>query len=95
MEEEIKVNKNCVNAKIQAHILSEPEMRKIGFTDHAKDSWYFCRMLRFPKKKLYRDFKVSFSVTIPQNWDDIRIDVSCSHMTTSGSCLTTRTMKLP
>ena len=27
MEEEIKVNKNCVNAKIQAHILSEPEMR--------------------------------------------------------------------
>ena len=99
MEEEIKVNKNCVNAKIQAHILSEPEMRKIGFTDHAKDSWYFCRMLRFPKKKLYRDFKVSFSVTIPQNEDDIRIDVlmkpSCSHMTTSGSCLDTRIMKLP
>ena len=75
MEEEIKVNKNCVNAKIQAHILSEPEMRKIGFTDHAKDSWYFCRMLRFPKKKLYRDFEVSFSVTIPQNGNDIRIDV--------------------
>ena len=38
MEEEIKV-KNCVNAKIQAHILPESEMRKIGFTDHVKDNW--------------------------------------------------------
>ena len=75
MKEKIKVNRNCVNAKIQAHILSEPEMRKIGFTDHAKDNWYFCRMLRFPKKKLYRDFEISFSVTIPKNGDDIRIDV--------------------
>ena len=75
MKEEIKVNRNCVNAKIQAHILSEPEMRKIGFTDYAKDNWYFCRILRFPKKKLYRDFEVSFSVTIPQNGNDIRIDV--------------------
>ena len=75
MEEEMKVNKNCVNAKIQAHILPESEMRKIGFTDHVKDNWYFCRMLRFPKKKLYRDFEISFSVTIPKNSDDIRIDV--------------------
>ena len=75
MEEEIKVNKNCVNAKIQAHILPESEMRKIGFTDHVKDNWYFCRMLCFPKKKLYRDFEISFSVTIPKNSDDIRIDV--------------------
>lgn len=75
MKEKIKVNRNCVNAKIQAHILSEPEMRKIGFTDHAKDNWYFCRMLRFPKKKLYRNFEISFSVTIPKNGDDIRIDV--------------------
>lgn len=75
MKEKIKVNRNCVNAKIQAHILSEPEMRKTGFTDHGKDNWYFCRMLRFPKKKLYRDFDVSFSVTIPKNRDDIRIDV--------------------
>lgn len=75
MEEEIKDNKNCVNAKIQAHILPESEMRKIGFTDHVKDNWYFCRMLRFPKKKLYRDFEISFSVTIPKNSDDIRIDV--------------------
>ena len=47
MDEEIKVNRNCVNAKIQAHILSEPEMRKTGFTDHGKDNWYFCRMLPF------------------------------------------------
>ena len=32
-------------------------------------------MLRFPKKKLYRNFEISFSVTIPKNGDDIRIDV--------------------
>lgn len=36
MKEEIKVNRNCVNAKVQAHILSEPEMRKTGFTDYAE-----------------------------------------------------------
>lgn len=99
MKEKIKVNRNCVNAKIQAHILSEPEMRKIGFTDHAKDNWYFCRMLRFPKKKLYRDFDVSFSVTIPKtgtiSGSMFWMKPSCNHMTTSGSCLTTRTMKLP
>ena len=70
-----QTNKNCVNAKIQAHILPESEMRKIGFTDHVKDNWYFCRMLRFPKKKLYRDFEIALSATIPKNSDDIRIDV--------------------
>ena len=29
----------------------------------------------FSEKKLYRNFEISFSVTIPKNGDDIRIDV--------------------
>lgn len=50
MEEEIKVNKNCVNAKIQAHILSEPEMRKIGFTDQQKTAGIFAGCYVFRKR---------------------------------------------
>ena len=63
-----------MNAKIQAHILSEPEMRKIGFTDHAKDSWYFAGCYVF-RKRNFTGILRFLSVTIPQNEDDIRIDV--------------------
>ena len=31
-DEKIELNSNCVNVKIKAHILSDEEMRKIGFT---------------------------------------------------------------
>ena len=75
---EVKVNSHGVNAKIKAHILSDDEMRKIGFTDYAKDAWYFCRTVMEEKsKRRYGgiDFEVSFSVRIPKDGSDIRIDV--------------------
>lgn len=75
MEEKLVLNKNCVNAKIKVTILDEKSMREIGFTDYGKDRWYFCRGIKFPKTKRYRGFDISFSVTIPKNGDDIRIDV--------------------
>lgn len=74
-EEQVELNSNCVNTKIKATILSEQEMREIGFTDYCKDRWFFCRGIRFPKEARYRGFDISFSVSIPKDGSDIRIDV--------------------
>ena len=73
--EVVEVNSHGVNVKIKASILSDDKMREIGFTDYAKDRWYFCRMIKFPNNKQYRNFEVSFSVTIPKDNSDISIDV--------------------
>lgn len=72
----VELNSNGVNKLIKATILSDEKMREIGFTDYAKDSWYFCRLIKFPKeKRRYRNFEISFNVTIPKDNSDIRIDV--------------------
>ena len=73
--ENVEVNSHGVNVKIKANILSDDKMREIGFTDYAKDRWYFCRNIEFPNNKQYRNFEVSFSITIPKDGSDIRIDV--------------------
>lgn len=75
---EVQVNSHGVNSKIKAHILSEDEMRRIGFTDYKKDTWYFCRTVMEEKsKRRYGgiDFEVSFGVSIPKDGSDISIDV--------------------
>lgn len=61
--------------QIKATILSDKEMRDIGFTDHSKDRWYFCRMIKFPNTKEYRGFDISFNVSIRKDNSNIRIDV--------------------
>jgi len=66
--EKVEVNKNCVNACINAKILSDEDMRRIGFTDHCADRWYFCRRVEG-----FRD--LTFNVSIPKNGDDFSIDV--------------------
>ena len=71
----IELNSNGVNKLIKAKILSDEEMKKIGFTDYSKDRWYFCENIKFPKTSKYRGFDISFSVSIPKNNSDIRIDV--------------------
>lgn len=73
--EEIKLNSHGVNAKIQGHILSDEKMKEIGFTEYRKGYLYFCRGIQFLKEKRYRGFDISFSVTIPRDGSDIRIDV--------------------
>ena len=66
----MKVRENGTNAAIQAHILSDERMRKLGFTDNKKDTWYFSRMLH-PTK-----YDISFNVSINKdNPDDLCIDV--------------------
>ena len=82
--EEIKLNSHCVNAKIKYHILSDEKMKEIGFnknyyegTDHEEYSpyWWFTRMIRFPKDKRWRGIEIDFTVKIPKDGSDIRIDV--------------------
>ena len=71
----VELNSHGVNKLIKAHILSEEEMRRIGFTDYSKKDWYFCRMIQFPKEKRYRGIDISFNVHIPKYNSEIRIDV--------------------
>ena len=82
--EEVKANSRGVNTKIKAHILSDNEMRRIGFhgkyyegTDHEEDCpyWYFSRCIRFPKEKQYRNLDFDFDVHIPKDGSDIRLDL--------------------
>lgn len=47
----VEVNSHGVNKLIKATILSDKEMREIGFTDYSKDNWYFSRLIKFPNKK--------------------------------------------
>lgn len=64
MRNEVEVNSKGTNKNIKAHILSDEEMREIGFTDRAKDRWYFCKSL---------GDDISFNVTIPKDGSDIEI----------------------
>lgn len=63
---ELKVNSHGTNAKFKFNILSDKEMRKIGFTDRDKDVWYFCRTLICD---------ISFNVCIPKDGSEAWIDV--------------------
>ena len=69
-----ETNTNGVNKAITYAILSEEEMRKIGFRD-CHGSWYFSKQIQLPKEKQYKNFEISFSVSIPKNGGELRIDV--------------------
>lgn len=73
LEDTVETNSNGVNKKIKANIFSDEKMRELGFTDYAKDRWYFNRLLRPSKKS--KGFEISFSISIPKDGSDIRIDV--------------------
>ena len=77
-DDNVELNSHGVNAKIKAHIFDDAKMREFGFTDYAKDRWYFCRGINFKdvkKKKGLSNIDISFSVTIPKDGSDIRIDM--------------------
>lgn len=63
----MELTKHGNNAEIKVHILSDEEMRDIGFTDHAKTRWYFCRNAGLAG--------ISFNVTINKDMSDWRIDI--------------------
>lgn len=68
--EHMVLNSKNVNASIIPHILSDNEMRNLGFTDVDPDVWYYMKVL-YPD-----DFGgISFNVSIPKDGSDISIDV--------------------
>lgn len=84
LAEKVQLNSHGVNAKIKANILPERRMRGIGFTDYVEAQWHFCRGIDIKESKDKKsrkkneninDVGISFSVTIPKNGSDIRIDV--------------------
>lgn len=64
--EEIKLNSKHTNASIKANILPDKEMRKIGFTDHNPDVWFYITPYS-------QDTSIDFVVTIPKDGSDIEI----------------------
>lgn len=65
-EQEVLTNNHGVNIKIQSHILPDEDMKKAGFTRHAKDRWYYCRGL---------NNDLTFNVTINVDNSDFNIEV--------------------
>lgn len=50
-------------------------MREIGFTDYNPEKWYFYKPINFSKEKRYKNFDISFNITIPKDGSDISIDI--------------------
>lgn len=59
---------NGLNSLIKGHVLSDEEMRDLGFTDHSKTRWYFSKRIKYVQE-------ISFSITIDKTNSDIEIDV--------------------
>lgn len=61
----VKLNENYNNAAITINELPDEEMRKIGFTNYKKDTWYFTKSV-LPK------YGISFNLSIkkgnPKDW---------------------------
>lgn len=57
---------NGLNAAIKANLLTEEEMRELGFTDYSEKSWYFCRSV---------GTDITFNVSILKDGGQLRIDV--------------------
>ena len=65
----VKLNENYNNAAITINELPDEEMRKIGFTNYKKDTWYFTKNV-LPK------YDISFNLSIKKgNPKDWKIDV--------------------
>lgn len=63
---EVPLTEKNQNANIKANILEDKEMRKLGFTDHNKSTWYYFRDL---------GNDVGFNVRINKENKQIEIDV--------------------
>lgn len=64
---ECEVNKNRNNKNIKIHFLPDKEMRELGFTDHQRGYWYFCRVLCL---------NITFNISInKKDPEDFQIDV--------------------
>ena len=57
-----------MNANIKANILSDDEMKKLGFTSNTGKTWYFC-------KKVANDWGISFNISINKNDKSVEIEI--------------------
>lgn len=76
MNSPIVLNAHGVNKVIKAHILADEQMKKAGFTyfKYMKPPcWCYSRTLKLPEE--YKNTEITFSVDIPVDGSDIRIDV--------------------
>ena len=62
---ELTANGN--NAAIEAHVLDDAAMRRVGFTDRTERTWYFTRT--------FRPYRISFNVAIDKATREVAIDV--------------------
>lgn len=74
----MELNSHGVNKAIKAYILSDEGMRSAGFRiikgdNQRLDYWYYYCLLKLPEP--YSKSEISFSVSIPIDKSDIRIDV--------------------
>lgn len=60
------VDNNGLNTAITATVLSDYDMRKLGFTDYLEGHWYYGTMV---------GHEISCSVSIPKDGGRLRIDV--------------------
>ena len=69
MFRKVPINKNGLNANVKAHVLSDDEMNRLGFTNLDESSWYLC-------KHVHKYPTITFKVVIPKNNpEDLKIDV--------------------
>lgn len=62
----MELDRNGLNTAINANVLPEPDMRRLGFTDHSEKTWYYCTRV---------GTGISFNVSIPKDGSRLRIDV--------------------
>lgn len=62
----MEIDKNGLNTALNASILPETEMRKLGFTDYSATNWYYCSTV---------GSGVTLNVSIPKDGSRFRLDV--------------------
>jgi hypothetical protein len=62
----MELDKNGLNTALNATVLPEVEMRKLGFTDHSAVAWYYCSRV---------GAGITFNVSIPKDGSRFRLDV--------------------
>ena len=65
----IETNSHGVNKTITYTILSDEEMKKIGFTNYNEPKWFFMKSINFTKEKRYRGFDITFDTMLRLSQD--------------------------
>ena len=66
----VPLNSKGQNANIKVNILTDEEMRELGFTDYREGFWYYCKSVGDSKT-----FKVTFNMTINKKTKEVEICV--------------------